>query len=89
MALGATARDVVRLATKQAALQLVVGLSVGLVIAGLLSGPLASFFYQVEPWDKTIFAAVVLLLSITGVMAALAPVRRATRVDPLESMRHE
>ena len=89
LALGATAHDVVRLATKQAAVQLVVGLSVGLVTAGALSGPLASFFYQVEPWDLTIFATIAVLLSITGVVATLAPVRRATRVDPLEALRHE
>ncbi len=89
MALGATATDVVRLATKQAAVQMVIGLSAGLVIAGALSVPLANFFYQVEPWDRTIFATIAVLLSITGVLAALAPARRATLVDPHEALRDE
>ncbi len=89
MALGATANDVVRLVTKQAAAQLVVGLSVGLVIAGALSVPLASFFYQVEPWDWTILVTIAVLLSITGVFATLVPARRATLVDPLEALREE
>ena len=89
MALGATANDVVRLVTKQAAAQLVVGLSVGLVIAGALSVPLASFFYQVEPWDWTIFVTIAVLLSITGVLATLVPARRATLVDPLDALREE
>ena len=89
MALGATARDVVGLAAKHAAVQLGVGLAVGLVIAGLLSVPLASFFYQVEPWDGTIFASTAVLLSVTAVLATYGPVRRATRVTPLEALRHD
>ncbi len=72
---------------KQSVVQLVIGLSAGLVIAGALSVPLANFFYQVEPWDRTIFAVIALLLSATGVLATWIPARRATRVDPLESLR--
>ncbi len=64
-----------------------VGLSAGLVIAGALSVPLANLFYQVEPWDRTIFTIIALILSATGVLATWIPARRATRVDPLEALR--
>ena len=64
-------------------------LGIGFVIAGMLSMPLSNFFYQVEPWDWTIFAVIAALLSMTGVLAAFAPARRATRVDPLVALRDE
>ncbi len=89
MALGAKRGDVVRLVMRQAVVQLLVGLSAGLVIAGALSVPLANFFYQVEPWDRAIFALIAVVLSVTGLLATVIPARRGTRVDPLEALRYE
>jgi predicted permease len=89
MALGAKGGDVVRLVLGQGVRQLAVGLGLGLVIAGALSVPMSDIFFQVEPWDRTIFAIIALLLAATGIVASLVPARRATRVDPMEALRYE
>lgn len=89
LALGAKGKHVVRLATRQAVLLLGIGLTIGLVIAGMLSRPLASFFYRVQPWDALVFTVVTALLFLTGIVATLGPVLRAVRVDPLDALRDE
>lgn len=89
MALGAQSRDVVFLVLQQGFKQLIVGLSAGLVLAGALSVPMADIFYQVEPWDRSIFAIVAVILTVTGLFAIFLPARRATKVDPMEALRYE
>jgi predicted permease len=89
MALGARGGDVVRLVLGQGVRQLAVGLGLGLVIAGVLSVPMSDIFFQVEPWDGTIFALIASLLTATGIVASLVPAFRATRVDPMEALRYE
>ena len=89
MALGAQGSDVVLLVLKQGLKQLIVGLAAGLVLAGALSVPMADIFYQVEPWDGSIFAIIAAILTATGLLAIFLPARRATQVDPLEALRYE
>ncbi|MCZ6917130.1 MAG: ABC transporter permease [Gemmatimonadetes bacterium] len=89
MALGAAGGDVVLLVLKQGLKQIIVGLSAGLVLAGALSVPMADIFYQVEPWDGSIFAIIAVILSVTGLLAIFLPALRATRVDPMEALRYE
>ena len=89
MALGAQGSDVVLLVLKQGLKQLIVGLAAGLVIAAALSVPMADIFYQVEPWDGSIFAIIAVILTATGLLAIFLPARRATQVDPLEALRYE
>ena len=89
MALGAQRRDVLALVLRRGAWQLGIGLSVAMVLAGLLSVPVASVFGPVEPWDPTVLATVVAVLAATGLAATLLPAWRATRVDPLEALRQD
>ena len=62
---------------------------VGLVLAGVISVPLSTIFYQVQPWDRWVFALVAVILTSTGMLATVIPARRATRVDPLRALRYE
>jgi predicted permease len=89
MALGARARSVIGLILRLGAADLAVGLVLGLGLASLLSRALGTMFFGVEPWDPAIFAAVLLTLTVTGLVASLIPARRATRVDPLEALTYE
>ena len=43
------------------------------------------FFIPVNPW-LPVFAA--LLATVTGVVSAALPARRAARLDPVEAIRH-
>ncbi|MEX2528567.1 MAG: ABC transporter permease [Gemmatimonadota bacterium] len=89
MALGARREDVMRLVMGQGAVQLGMGLLMGLAGAWGVSSLLGTFLFQVEPRDPFIFAATVLVLAGTGLLASWVPARRATRVDPLLAMRTE
>jgi ABC-type lipoprotein release transport system permease subunit len=45
--------------------------------------------YNIGPRDPLSYAAVLLLLSVTGLVAALIPARSAVRVDPATVLRSE
>lgn len=89
MALGAQRGDVLRLVIKQGLLLTVIGVAIGLAGALAMTRVLASLLYGVTATDPLTFVSVALLLIIIGVLACYIPARRATRVDPLEALRHE
>ena len=89
MALGATRQGIVAAAMRRGALDSGLGLTLGFVIAGMLSIPLAQFFYQVEPWDGAVFVVIGAILTLTSLIATLVPARRATRLDPLAALRED
>jgi putative ABC transport system permease protein len=89
MALGAKARDVLRLVMRQGVAQLAIGLTVGMALAAGVSQLVATALFQVEPRDPVIFASIVAVLTVTGLLASWIPARRATRVHPMEALRYE
>ena len=89
MALGARARDVVRLIFGQGMLQIAVGLALGLLMAAGVSQLLAIILFDVQPRDPTIFGGVIVVLAATGLLACYLPARRATGVDPLVALRSD
>ena len=89
MALGATSRDVVRLVLRQGALQILVGLSLGLVLAYGLTRVIGILMFEMTPQDPPVFTIVVLVITVVGLLASFVPARRATRVDPGVALRYE
>jgi putative ABC transport system permease protein len=89
VALGASARDVLRLTMGQAAaltgLGLVVGSALGLAAA---RGLQAALMGAVE-LDPRTFASVTALLAVAALVAAYVPARRALAVDPSRALRAE
>jgi putative ABC transport system permease protein len=86
-ALGAQARDIVRLVFRQGLAIGGVGVVIGLLAAAAAARSLSTFLYGVTAFDVTSFLAVPLLLAIVTVVACLVPARRAARVDPLQALR--
>jgi putative ABC transport system permease protein len=78
---------------RQGALQIGLGLAVGLGVALLLGAlgrsQLQAVFFNTSPTDPLTYAAVALLLALVSFVAALIPARRATRVDPMVALRAE
>lgn len=89
MAIGAQPRDVFRMILGQGMLLTLIGLGIGLVGAFLLTRLMATMLFSVKPTDPLTFAAVALLLSVVALIACYIPGRRATKVDPVNSLRYE
>ena len=89
MALGAEARQVVKLVLRQGMGQIAIGLLLGTGLAYLVARTLTLVLYQVEPGDPVTYTAVIILLTVTGGLASAVPAWRATKVDPMEALRYE
>jgi predicted permease len=91
MALGATAAAVVRLVVSQSARMAGVGAVVGVAIAfGALQFLNAHVRFRNVSWlDAGAFAVGLALVALASVFASYLPARRATRVDPIETLRVE
>jgi putative ABC transport system permease protein len=83
LALGSSRSEVVRSAALRSLAPVAVGLVVGLVVATATSTLLSSVLFGVEPSDPVTFAGVALLLGSVGVLAAVVPAWRVSRVDPV------
>jgi predicted permease len=89
MALGAKARDVVRLVVLQGLWPTLIGVGVGLVGAWASTRVLSGMLYGVSPFDPLLFGLTALFFVAVALLAALIPVRHATRVDPTHALRAE
>jgi len=89
LALGAQAGDALKLILKQGLVLALIGTTVGLAGALVATPVMKSFLYDVKPYDPlTITLVTVFLVGIT-MLATYIPARRATKVDPIVTLRHE
>jgi putative ABC transport system permease protein len=89
MVLGAQGGDVLGLVMKQGAAMVVIGLVAGLVTSFALTRLMASLLFGVAPTDAATFASVTAVLEVVALAACYVPARRATRVDPIQTLRYE
>jgi len=89
MALGAQRSDVVLLVLKKAALLLVLGLLSGLVASWFATRAMQAFLFGVGRHDPMTILSVCALLAVSGLIAAIVPARRAASIDPMQALRTE
>jgi putative ABC transport system permease protein len=89
MALGGSASSVQRMLMRQGMTLAVAGLGIGIVSALALTRLLRSQLFEISPMDPLTYAVTPLVLIAVAALAALAPARRATRVDPAIALRWE
>ncbi|HKQ74107.1 MAG TPA: ABC transporter permease [Blastocatellia bacterium] len=89
MALGAQARDVMKLVVKQAMGLILIGTVIGLTLAVAGTRLIASLLYGVTATDPATFAGVALFLIVVGLLACYLPARKATKIDPMTALRHD
>jgi ABC-type antimicrobial peptide transport system permease subunit len=92
LALGAQTSDVLRLMVRQgmtlAGAGLVIGVAAALALAKLMTG-FSSLLFGVKATDPATYALISLLLLAVALLAAIVPARRATKVDPMVTIRCE
>jgi len=88
MALGARARDVVRIVLSATSWNVGAGLLAGVLLC-LVFDKVASQWVTESSRDPMILGGVTVLLMAVAVMACLAPARRAASIDPMDAVRHE
>ncbi len=89
MALGAAASRVRRMIVGQGAKVLAVGLALGITAAIFATRALGTLLFGVEPFELGTYAGVTALMALVGLAACYLPARRASRVDPMVSLRSE
>ena len=89
LALGAKKRDVLRLVMQEGLFLAVAGTLIGL--AGVLATTrfLESLVFNVSTLDVTTFGSVVFVLASVALLACYLPAWRATKVDPIVTLRYE
>ncbi len=78
-----------RLIVGQGSRLVVVGIALGVVFAIGLSRLLTSLLFGVGATDPLTFIVLALVLGSIALVACYVPARRASRVDPMISLRYE
>jgi putative ABC transport system permease protein len=89
IALGARSADVLALVLRQGLVPVAAGMIGGIAGALGLTRLLKSLLYEVSATDPLIFGAVSIGLIAVSLAAMFIPALRATRVSPLDALRHE
>jgi predicted permease len=89
MALGASQRSILTLVVRQGMVLAFSGVTMGLAAAFMLTRLIRSLLFEVNATDPLTFVGIALLLATIALLACFVPARRATRIDPLISLRCE
>lgn len=89
MALGAQARNVLALVLRQGMKLVLIGAVIGIPASLAVARLLASMLIGLTTSDALTIGVVTVLLMGVTLLACYIPARRATKVDPLETLRYE
>jgi putative ABC transport system permease protein len=89
LALGAARHDILRLIIGRVTTLAIAGIALGILIAVPAMQLLRALLYQVTPGDPSVFVLLAAVVLGVTLLAGYIPARRATRVDPLVTLRAE
>ncbi len=89
IALGALCHHILEFVLRQAGLWVVVGLTIGFIFTALLSFALRSILFDISPWNPCSLLVGLSVVAGSAFLACLLPAIRATRIDPMETLRYE
>ena len=88
MALGANARDLLRLVVSRGLQLTAAGIVFGGIAALILTRLMGNLLYKVSPHDPLAFGSAFVVIVIASLAACFLPAWRATRIDPVQAL-HE
>jgi predicted permease len=89
MALGATRTAVVQMIVREGLTVAVAGVLIGIPCALAAAGLVRSQLYGLAPNDHAPIIGAAVVFIVTGFVAALVPAFRASKIDPMDALRHE
>jgi len=89
MALGASQRDVLRLVVGQAIVNVAIGVILGVAGAVALSGVFGSVLVGFAPFEPFLPSLLIAGFLLLAALAAFSPARRATSIEPVDTLRVE
>jgi predicted permease len=89
MALGASASGVIGMVLGETLSIVGIGMAIGLTCALALGRLIASRLFGLSAADPLAIATATLTISIAAALAGYVPARRASRIDPMVSLRHD
>lgn len=90
ISLGATMRDILRAVLREGNAIILAGIALGLGFTYFTVGWLGQFFMtEYDGNDSVLFAFIAVGLFALAALAAFIPALRATKIDPVDALRHE
>jgi macrolide transport system ATP-binding/permease protein len=89
MALGADRNNVLRMIIGEGLALAFTGIVIGVLAAAGLTRVLARFLYGISHLDPISYGGTILVLLMAALLACYFPARKASKVDPMNALRHE
>jgi predicted permease len=89
LALGAESSAVRNMVVFQGMRLALAGVAIGIAAAFGLTRFIATLLFGIEAWDPMVFITVPVFLSVVALFAVWLPARRASRINPIDALRHE
>ncbi len=89
MAIGAQFGDVISMVVWQGIKLILIGITIGLVVAFAITRFLSSILYGITPSDPSTYLLISILLIGISILACYIPARKAAKIDPMETLRSE
>ncbi len=89
MALGADAKDLMRLVMLRGLLLTASGIAIGAIAAIVLTRLMGDLLYKISPHDPVAFGMAFAVIAIASLAACFLPAWRATRIDPVLALREQ
>jgi putative ABC transport system permease protein len=89
MSLGADRRSIIALVLRESFLLLSIGLTLGIALALAASQAASSLLFGLKPHDAVTLFTATAILAVIALVASYIPALRASKLDPLEALRHE
>ncbi|PYJ27388.1 MAG: hypothetical protein DME89_09350, partial [Verrucomicrobia bacterium] len=89
MALGAGAKDLLRLVVSRGLQLTAAGIVLGGIVALILTRLMGNLLYKVSPHDPLAFGSALVVITIASLTACFLPAWRATHIDPVQALREQ